>query len=202
MVYCGLYPSDGQDFTELRDALDKLSMNDPSFEFEPESSDALGFGFAADSWACCIWRSVQQRLEGESDVDLIQTAPTSRTKILTRDGRTLQIHKPQEVPDAGQIEEFRQPIVRVSLIQPTEYIGPVMQLCQDRRGTLVRQEYLSPMRSMLVYDLPLAEVIYDLHDKLKSATRGYGTMDYDWSATRRPTWCGWTFWSTPIASML
>jgi GTP-binding protein LepA len=122
---------------------------------------------------------VQQRLEGESDVDLIQTAPNVTYEILTRDGRTLQIHKPQEVPDSGQIEEFRQPIVRVSLIQPADFIGPVMKLCQDRRGVLVRQEYLSPTRTMLVYDLPLAEVIYDLHDKLKSATRGYGTMDYE-----------------------
>ncbi len=179
MVYCGLYPSDGQDFTELRDALDKLSINDPSFEFEPESSDALGFGFRCGFLGLLHMEIVQQRLEGESDVDLIQTAPNVTYEILTRDGKTLTIHKPQEVPDAGQIEEFRQPIVRVNLIQPTDFIGPVMKLCQDRRGVLVRQEYLSPTRAMLVYDLPLAEVIYDLHDKLKSATRGYGTMDYD-----------------------
>jgi GTP-binding protein LepA len=179
MVYCGLYPSDGQDFTELRDALEKLSINDPSFEFEPETSDALGFGFRCGFLGLLHMEIIQQRLEGESDVDLVQTAPNVTYEIVTRDGRTLQIHKPQEVPDSGQIEEFRQPIVRVSLIQPTEYIGPVMKLCQDRRATLVRQEYLSPTRSMLVYDLPLAEVIYDLHDKLKSATRGYGTMDYD-----------------------
>jgi GTP-binding protein LepA len=179
MVYCGLYPSDGQDFTELREALEKLSINDPSFEFEPETSDALGFGFRCGFLGLLHMEIIQQRLEGESDVDLVQTAPNVTYEILTRDGRTLQIHKPQEVPDAGQIEEFRQPIVRVSLIQPVEYIGPVMKLCQDRRGVLVRQEYLSPTRSMLVYDLPLAEVIYDLHDKLKSATRGYGTMDYE-----------------------
>ena len=179
MVYCGLYPSDGQDFTELRDALEKLSINDPSFEFEPETSDALGFGFRCGFLGLLHMEIIQQRLEGESDVDLVQTAPNVTYEIVTRDGRTLQIHKPQDVPDSGQIEEFRQPIVRVSLIQPTEYIGPVMKLCQDRRATLVRQEYLSPTRSMLVYDLPLAEVIYDLHDKLKSATRGYGTMDYE-----------------------
>jgi GTP-binding protein LepA len=179
MVYCGLYPSDGQDFTELRDALEKLSINDPSFEFEPETSDALGFGFRCGFLGLLHMEIIQQRLEGESDVDLIQTAPNVTYEILTRDGRTLQIHKPQEVPDAGQIEEFRQPIVRVNLIQPSEFIGPVMKLCQDRRGVLVRQEYLSPTRAMLVYDLPLAEVIYDMHDKLKSATRGYGTMDYE-----------------------
>ncbi|HZL88928.1 MAG TPA: translation elongation factor 4 [Pirellulaceae bacterium] len=179
MVYCGLYPSDGQDFTELREALEKLSMNDPSFDFEPESSDALGFGFRCGFLGLLHMEIVQQRLEGESDVDLIQTAPNVTYEILTKNGEILQIHKPQEVPDSGQIDEFRQPIVRVNLIQPTEYIGPVMKLCQDRRGALVRQEYLSPTRSMLVYDLPLAEVIYDMHDKLKSATRGYGTMDYD-----------------------
>ena len=179
MVYCGLYPSDGQDFSELREALEKLSINDPSFEFEPETSDALGFGFRCGFLGLLHMEIVQQRLEGESDIDLIQTAPNVTYEILTRDGRTLQIHKPQEVPDAGQIEEFRQPIVRVNLIQPAEFIGPVMKLCQDRRGVLVRQEYLSPTRTMLVYDIPLAEVIYDLHDKLKSATRGYGTMDYE-----------------------
>jgi GTP-binding protein LepA len=179
MVYCGLYPSDGQDFSELREALEKLSLNDPSFEFEPESSEALGFGFRCGFLGLLHMEVIQQRLEGESDVDLVQTAPNVTYEIVTRDGKTLQIHKPQDVPDSGQIEEFRQPIVRVSLIQPVEYIGPVMKLCQDRRGTLVRQEYLSPTRTMLVYDVPLAEVIYDLHDKLKSATRGYGTMDYE-----------------------
>jgi GTP-binding protein LepA len=122
---------------------------------------------------------VQQRLEQESDIDLVQTAPNVTYEVVTRAGQTLEIHRPQEVPDAGQIEQFRQPIVRVSLVLPTEYIGPVMKLCQDRRGVHVRTEYLSPTRAMLTYDLPLAEVIYDLHDKLKSATRGYGTMDYE-----------------------
>jgi GTP-binding protein LepA len=179
MVYCGLYPSDGQDFTELREALEKLSINDPSFEFEPETSDALGFGFRCGFLGLLHMEIVQQRLEGESDVDLVQTAPNVTYEIVKRTGEVMQIHKPQDVPDAGQIEEWRQPIVRVSLIQPTEYIGPVMKLCQDRRGIHVRTEYLSPTRTMLVYDIPLAEVIYDLHDKLKSATRGYGTMDYE-----------------------
>ncbi len=179
MVYCGLYPSDGQDFTELRDALEKLAINDPSFEFEPETSDALGFGFRCGFLGMLHMEIVQQRLEQESDVDLVQTAPNVTYEIVNRNGETKLIHKPQDVPDSGQIEEFRQPIVRVNLIQPADYIGTVMQLCQDRRGVLVRQEYLSPTRSMLVYDLPLAEVIYDLHDKLKSNTRGYGTMDYE-----------------------
>ncbi len=179
MVYCGLYPSDGQDFEELRDALNRLSINDPSFEFEPESSDALGFGFRCGFLGLLHMEIVQQRLEQESDVDLVQTAPNVTYEIVKNNGEIVEIHRPQEVPDSGQIKEFRQPIVRVNLVQPTEFIGAVMKLCQDRRGTLIRTEYLSPTRAMLTYDLPLAEVIYDLHDKLKSATRGYGTMDYE-----------------------
>lgn len=179
MVYCGLYPSDGQDFTELREALNKLAINDPSFEFEPESSDALGFGFRCGFLGLLHMEIVQQRLEGEADVDLIQTAPNVSYEILTKTGELLEVHKPQEVPDSGDIDEFRQPIVRVSLIQPEEYVGPVMKLCQERRGIQVNTEYVSATRLMLTYDLPLAEVIYDLHDKIKSATRGYGTMDYE-----------------------
>lgn len=179
MVYCGLYPSDGQDFSDLRDALNKLSINDPSFEFTPESSEALGFGFRCGFLGMLHMEVVQQRLEQEADVDLVQTAPNVTYQILTKRGETLEIHRPQEVPDPGDIEEFRQPIVRVNLIQPQEYVGPVMKLCQERRGIQQSTEYLSATRMMLTYDLPLAEVIYDMHDKLKSVTRGYGTMDYD-----------------------
>jgi GTP-binding protein LepA len=179
MVYCGLYPSDGQDFAELREALEKLSINDPSFEFEPETSEALGFGFRCGFLGLLHMEIVQQRLEQESDVDLVQTAPNVTYEIVTKRGETREIHRPQEVPDAGEIEEFRQPVVRVNLIVPSEFIGPVMRLCQERRGVQRGTEYLSPTRAMLTYDLPLAEMIYDLHDKLKSATRGYGTMDYE-----------------------
>ena len=166
MVYCGLYPSDGQDFEELRDALTKLSINDPSFEFEAETSEALGFGFRCG-------------FLGLLHMELIQTAPNVTYEITDKRGLTREIHRPQEVPDAGDIEEFKQPIVRLSLVQPTEYFGAVMKLCTDRRAVHVRTEYLSPTRAMITFDLPLAEVIYDLHDKLKSATRGYGTMDYE-----------------------
>src|SRR3954470_20427432 len=179
MVYCGLYPSDGQDFTELREALEKLSMNDPSFDFEPESSDALGFGFRCGFLGLLHMEIVQQRLEGESDVDLIQTAPNVTYEITTNSGEELEVHTPQRVPDLGDIKEFRQPIVRVNFVLPTDYIGPIMKLCSDRRGEYVRTEYLSPTRAMLTYDLALADVVYDMHDKLKSATRGYGTMDYE-----------------------
>jgi GTP-binding protein LepA len=179
MVYCGLYPSDGQDFEELRDALTKLSINDPSFEFEPETSDALGFGFRCGFLGLLHMEIIQQRLEGESNLDLVQTAPNVTYEILTTNGETLYIHNPQKVPDSGQIEEFRQPIVKVNFVLPVESIGPVMQLCTDRRGVYVRTEYLSPTRAMLTFNLPLADVIYDMHDKLKSVTRGYGTMDYE-----------------------
>ncbi len=163
----------------MRDALEKLSINDPSFEFQPETSEALGFGFRCGFLGLLHMEIVQQRLEQESNVDLVQTAPNVTYQIVTKRGEVLEIHRPQEVPDAGEIEEFRQPIVRVNLIVPSEYIGAVMKLCQDRRGVGQGTEYLSPTRAMLRYDLPLAEVIYDLHDKLKSATRGYGTMNYE-----------------------
>jgi GTP-binding protein LepA len=179
MVFCGLYPSDGQDFEELRDALDKLSINDPSFEFEPESSDALGFGFRCGFLGLLHMEIVQQRLEQDADIDLVQTAPNVTYEITTKAGEELEVHTPQRVPDQGDIEEFRQPIVRVNFVLPTEYIGPIMKLCTDRRGEYVRTEYLSPTRAMLTYDMALADVIYDLHDRLKSATRGYGTMDYE-----------------------
>ncbi|HEX3997789.1 MAG TPA: translation elongation factor 4 [Pirellulales bacterium] len=179
MVYCGLYPSDGQNFEELRDALTKLSINDPSFEFTPETSDALGFGFRCGFLGLLHMEIIQQRLEGEANLDLVQTAPNVTYQILTVNGETLEIHNPQDVPDAGQIAEFRQPVVRVNFIVPTDSIGPVMQLSTDRRGVYVKTEYLSPTRAMVTFDLPLAEVIYDMHDKLKSVTRGYGTMDYE-----------------------
>ena len=179
MVYCGLYPSDGQDFSELRDALSKLAINDPSFDFEPESSDALGFGFRCGFLGLLHMEIVQQRLEQESDIDLVQTAPNVTYEITTKSGEELVIRRPQEVPDTGEIEEFRQPIVRINLIQPDEYVGAVIKLCQERRGIQKNTEYLSAKRVMLTYELPLAEVIYDLHDKLKSVTRGYGTMDYE-----------------------
>lgn len=179
MVYCGLFPSDGQDFTELRDALERLAINDPSFDFEPETSDALGFGFRCGFLGLLHMEIVQQRLEQESDVDLVQTAPNVTYEIVNKRGETITIRKPQDVPDPGDIEEFRQPIVRCSIVVPTEYIGAVMRLAQERRGVQRSQEYIGTQRAMLVYDIPLAEVIYDLHDKIKSATRGYGTLDYE-----------------------
>jgi len=179
MVYCGLFPSDGQEFSELRDALEKLAINDPSFDFEPETSDALGFGFRCGFLGLLHMEIVQQRLEQESDVDLIQTAPNVTYEIVDKRGETRIIHKPQDVPDPGDIDEFRQPIVRCSIVVPIEYIGAIMKLAQERRGVQRSQEYIGTQRAMLTYDIPLAEVIYDMHDKIKSSTRGYGTLDYE-----------------------
>ncbi len=179
MVFCGLYPSDGQDFKQLRDALDKLAINDPSFEFAPETSDALGFGFRCGFLGLLHMEIVQQRLEQEADIDLVQTAPNVTYQVVTKSGESLEIHTPKDVPDGGDIEEFLQPIVRANFVVPTDYIGPVMKLCTDRRGVYVRTEYLSPTRAMVVYDVALAELIYDMHDKIKTVTRGYGTMDYE-----------------------
>jgi GTP-binding protein LepA len=179
MVFCGLYPSDGQNFEQLREALEKLSINDPSFDFEPETSDALGFGFRCGFLGLLHMEIVQQRLEQDSNIDLVQTAPNVTYQLTLNTGEEVEVHTPQKVPDQGEIEEFRQPIVRVNFVLPTDYIGPIMKLCTDRRGIYVHTEYLSPTRAMLTYDLALADVVYDMHDKLKSSTRGYGTMDYE-----------------------
>ena len=184
MVFCGLYPTENADFPRLRDALAKLCLNDSSFTFQPETSDALGFGFRCGFLGMLHMEIVQQRLERESDVPLVQTVPNVTYEILTHDGQVLHIDNPQKVPDAGRIREFREPSVRVSFLLPTEAIGAIMKLCEDRRGIYKKTEYVGRTRAMLVYELPLAEVIYDMHDKLKSATHGYGTMDYEWIGYR------------------
>jgi GTP-binding protein LepA len=179
MVFCGMYPIDATDFEKLRDELEKMSLNDASFSFLPETSDALGFGFRCGFLGMLHMEIIQQRLEKEAEIDLIQTAPNVTYELLLNSGETRRIDNPQDVPTDGTIEEFREPIARVTFILPSESIGPIMQLCSDRRGIYKSTEYLGPHRAQLVYDLPLAEVIYDMHDKLKSSTRGYGTMDYE-----------------------
>jgi GTP-binding protein LepA len=179
MVFSGLYPVNNNDFEGLREALAKLRLNDSSFTYQPETSEGLGFGFRCGFLGMLHREIIQQRLERESALELVQTAPNVTYEILTRKGEVLVIDNPQKVPDAGQIEEFREPFVRISFLLPAENIGDLMQLCSERRGLYLRTEYLSPTRAILVYELPLAEVIYDLYDKLKSVTHGYGTMDYD-----------------------
>lgn len=179
MVFCGMYPTDAKDFEKLREELQKMSLNDSSFTFVPETSDALGFGFRCGFLGMLHMEIIQQRLESEADIDLVQTAPNVTYEILKRNGEVARVDNPQEVPDAGQIDEFREPIARVNFILPTDNIGVIMQLCEDRRGTYKSTEYLGTQRAQLIYELPLAEIVYDMYDKLKSATRGYGTMDYE-----------------------
>jgi GTP-binding protein LepA len=179
MVFCGMYPIDATDFENLREELQKLSLNDASFSYVAETSDALGFGFRCGFLGLLHMEIVQQRLEIEQNIDLIQTAPNVTYQILTHDGQTLTIDNPQMVPDAGQIEEFREPIAKVNFILPSDCIGVIMTLCEDRRGVYKSTEYLGPKRAQLIYELPLGEIVFDMYDKLKSATRGYGTMDYE-----------------------
>jgi GTP-binding protein LepA len=179
VVFCGLFPATYTQFDDLRTALQKLALNDSSFSFEPESSDALGFGFRCGFLGMLHMEIVQQRLERESNLALVQTAPTVTYEIVTREGEVLHISNPTRIPESGSIEEFREPVSRVNFIIPSDSIGAIMQLCEDRRGVFIKTEYLSTTRAILTYELPLAEMIYDLYDKLKSATRGYGTMDYD-----------------------
>ena len=179
MVYSGLYPTNNSDFEDLREALAKLQLNDSSFVYQPEVSDGLGFGFRCGFLGMLHREIIQQRLERESELDLIQTAPNVTFEIEKTDGTVIQVHGPQDVPDGGGIKEFREPIVKISFLIPAENVGNLMTMCHDRRGMFLRTEYLSQQRVILVFEMPLAEVIYDLYDKLKSVTRGYGTMDYE-----------------------
>ncbi|MDP6110300.1 MAG: translation elongation factor 4 [Planctomycetota bacterium] len=178
MVYCGLYPGDSQNFEDLRDALDKFHLQDSSFTFDPESSGALGFGFRCGFLGLLHMSVVQERLEKEYDIDLVQTAPNVTYEILKTDGTTLLVRSPAELPDTGAIQEFREPMVDASILVPAESIGNVMKLGEERRGEYKSTEYLGSHRAILHYRLPLSEIIFDFYDKLKSSTRGYGTMDY------------------------
>ncbi|MFO0982242.1 MAG: translation elongation factor 4 [Planctomycetota bacterium] len=179
MVFCGIYPVQNKDFDALRKALEKLRLNDASFSFVPESSDALGFGFRCGFLGLLHMEIVQERLERESDIDIVQTAPNVTHQVLTNRGEVITIESPAQLPDPTFIEELREPYVKVNIIVPTESIGTVMQLAIERRGKFVHQEYLSEHRVFLTFELPLAEIVFDFYDKLKSSTRGYGTMDYE-----------------------
>ena len=179
MVYSGLFPVNNNEFEDLREALGRLKLNDSSFTFMPEVSDGLGFGFRCGFLGMLHREIIQQRLERDSELNLVQTAPNVTFQILKQNEEVIEVHGPQDVPEGGGIKEFREPIVRISFLIPATNIGSIMSMCTDRRGTFVRTEYLSQLRVILVYEMPLAEVIYDLYDKLKSVTHGYGTMDYE-----------------------
>jgi GTP-binding protein LepA len=184
MVYSGLYPTNNQDFESLREALNRLKLNDSSFTFTPEVSEGLGFGFRCGFLGMLHREIIGQRLERDCDIDLVHTAPNVTYQIAKKDGSVVTVNNPQDVPDSGQIEEFREPIVRISFLLPSKHIGDIMQLAVERRGEYISTNYLSPERAILVYDLPLADVIYDMYDKLKSLTHGYGTMDYEFREFR------------------
>jgi GTP-binding protein LepA len=179
MVYCGIYPVDNADFKVLREALERLSLNDSSFSFIPETSQALGFGFRCGFLGLLHMDIVQERLERESHINIVQTAPNVTYEILKTNKEVIRVDNPESVPPVNEIDEFREPMVRSSFVLPTEYLGAIMQLAEARRGRYKSTEYLSEKRAILVYELPLAEIIFDFFDKMKSATRGYGTLDYD-----------------------
>ena len=179
MVFAGLYPTDADDYEDLRDALDRLVLNDASLHFEPETSTALGFGFRCGFLGLLHMEIVQERLEREFGVDLITTVPNVEYHVLLTDGEELTVENPASLPDRGRIEEISEPVVKARIVCPSEYIGNVQKLCHDRRGVFRGMQYLDPKRVELDYELPLAEIVLDFYDRLKSGTRGYAGLDYE-----------------------
>ena len=177
MVFSGIYPVDGSDFPDLRDALERLQLNDAALTFEPESSAALGFGFRCGFLGLLHLEIIRERLEREFNLDLIATAPNVVYRVVTEDGTEVRVDNPSEFPE-GKIAEVREPVVNATILTPTEFTGTIMELCQDRRGTMRGMDYLSEERVELHYQLPLAEIVFDFFDQLKSRTRGYASLDY------------------------
>ncbi|HEX8927758.1 MAG TPA: translation elongation factor 4 [Actinomycetota bacterium] len=184
MVYAGLYPIDGDDFPDLRDALDRLRLNDAALLYEPESSAALGFGFRCGFLGLLHMEIVRERLEREFNLELITTAPNVAYRVTQTNGETITVSNPSELPEPGSIERIEEPYVDAMILCPADHIGAVMELCQSRRGMLKTMEYLSEERVELRYELPLAEIIFDFFDQLKSRTRGYASLDYEPSGYR------------------
>jgi GTP-binding protein LepA len=184
MVYSGLYPIDGSEYPNLRDALDKLKLNDAALNYEPETSAALGFGFRCGFLGLLHLEIIRERLEREFDLDLISTAPNVVYRVLLDDGTEVTVTNPSEYP-TGKVAEVYEPVVRATVLTPTDYVGAVMELCQGRRGALLGMDYLSADRVELRYTLPLAEIIYDFFDQLKSRTKGYASLDYEPSGEQR-----------------
>ncbi|MCC6239556.1 MAG: elongation factor 4 [Phycisphaerales bacterium] len=179
MVFCDFYPSGKTQYDELRDAMDRLQLNDSSFTFAPESSDALGFGVRCGFLGLLHMEIIQERLEREFNIEVVQTAPTVTYEIALTGGESIRIDSPSELPNLTHVLEIREPFIMMNLILPADSVGALMKLCEERRGVYRKTEYIGPTRVILQYEMPLAEVIYDFYDKLKSATKGYGTMDYD-----------------------
>ncbi|WP_348944564.1 translation elongation factor 4 [Chitinibacter sp. FCG-7] len=182
-VFAGLYPVESHDYEKLRDSLEKLQLNDASLNYEPEVSSALGFGFRCGFLGLLHLEIVQERLEREFDMDLITTAPTVKYELVLRGGETVQIENPSKLPDPSKYDEVREPIITATILVPQDYVGPVMTLCNQKRGQQVNMQYLG-RQVMLTYDLPMAEVVMDFFDKLKSVSRGYASLDYDFKEFR------------------
>jgi GTP-binding protein LepA len=184
MVFCGLYPVDSDDYPDLRDALEKLSLNDAALSWEPETSTALGFGFRCGFLGLLHMDIVRERLEREYDLELLATMPNVEYEVTMTDGTVLPVHSPNDMPDPGRVESVREPYIRAQLLAPKEFVGPIMELCQERRGSHEGMHYLSAERVQLTYDLPLAEIVLDFFDQLKSRTRGYASLDYELTGLR------------------
>ena len=185
MVYCGLYPADGAHYSDLRDALEKLQLNDAALQFEPETSIALGFGFRCGFLGLLHLDVVQERLERDYDIDLVATAPSVVYKIHKTDGTVLDITNPSNLPDPSEIDYMEEPIVKAEIMVTTEYLGSIMKLCQERRGVNNGMDYIEETRVVIKYDLPLNEIIYDFFDALKSRSRGYASFDYEFKGYQR-----------------
>ncbi len=179
MVFCGLFPIDSDDYPDLRDALEKLSLNDAALSWEPETSDALGFGFRCGFLGLLHMDIVRERLEREYDLELLATMPSVEYEVTLTDGTTIPVHSPNDMPDPGRVAEVREPYIRASILTPKTFIGAIMELCQERRARHSGMNFLSPERVQLTYDLPLGEIVLDFFDQLKSRTRGYASLDYE-----------------------
>jgi GTP-binding protein LepA len=184
MVYCGIYPAEGESYDVIRDALEKLQLNDAALTFEPETSVALGFGFRCGFLGLLHLEIIQQRLEREFDLDLIATSPSVIYRITKTDGEVIMVQNPTNLPERQSILTMEEPVVDAHIFCPTDYVGNIMELCQNRRGIMLSMDYLDAKRVRLHYELPLNEVIYDFFDALKSKTRGYGSLDYEFKEYR------------------
>ena len=191
MVFAGLYPVEGHEYPELRDALEKLRLNDASFFYEPESSTALGFGFRCGFLGLLHMDIVQERLEREFDQDLVTTAPGVLYRVTTTDGEVHEIDSPAKLPDTGRIAKFEEPVIKAMILTPAEHVGGILQLCQDKRGVQKSLEYLASDRVLVTYELPFAEVVLDFYDRLKTISRGYASLDYHISG----------FWESPLQKL-
>jgi GTP-binding protein LepA len=179
MVFCGLFPIESDDYPDLRDALEKLTLNDAALSWEPETSEALGFGFRCGFLGLLHMDIVRERLEREYDLELLTTMPSVEYEVTLTDGSVIPIHSPNDFPDPARVAEVREPFIRASILSPKEFVGQIMELCQERRGEHSGMHYLSAERLQLTYDLPLAEIVLDFFDQLKSRTRGYASLDYE-----------------------